>query len=78
MIFLNVRTYGHDSLGLKRLRRETKKLPNSNERIAKNAKNLHFWAFWAKKDNFGSFCKNGQNRIFSKKRLEQFCHAYKP
>ena len=50
------RTNERDSLGLQQLRRETKTLANSNERIAKkNAKNLHFWAFFAKKATFGSF-----------------------
>ena len=29
-----------------------KKLANSNEMIAKNVKNLHCWAFWAKMANF--------------------------
>ena len=33
----------------------------------KNAKNLHFWAFWAKMANFGQFlAKIGKTGIFSK------------
>ena len=53
---------------------------NSNEGIAKkNAKNLHFWAFWAKMANFGQFlAKMGKTGIFSRKRLEHFSRAYKP
>ena len=59
---------GRDSLGLKRLRRETKKLGNSNERIAKKCENLHFWAFWAKMANFGQFLvKMGKTEIFFQK-----------
>ena len=54
----------------------TKKIGNSNERIAKNAKNLHFWAFWAKMANFGQFlAKMGKTEIFSKKRFEHFFHC---
>ena len=49
-------------------RLSTKKLANSNERIAKkNAKNLHFWAFWAKIANFGQFlAKMGKTGFFQK------------
>ena len=44
-----------------------------------NANNLHFWAFWAKMANFGQFlAKMGETGFCSKKRLEQFCRAYKP
>ena len=36
-------------------------------------KNLHFWAFWAKKANFGSFWpKWAKREFFSKKYLEHF------
>ena len=47
------RTNERDSLGLQRLRRETKK----------KCENLHFWTFWAKKAKFGQFFfyQNGQN-----------------
>ena len=45
----------------------------------KNAKNLHFLAFWAKMANFGQFLgKMGKTGIFSKKRLENFSRAHKP
>ena len=38
----------------------------------KNAKNLHFWALWAKMANFGQvLAKMGKKGIFSKKRLER-------
>ena len=47
--------------------------------LQKNMKNLHFWAFWATMANFGPFLtKRGKTGIFSKKRLEHFCRAYKP
>ena len=39
-------------------------------RLQKNAKNLHFWAFWAKMANFGQFlAKMGKTGIFFKKAL---------
>ena len=39
----------------------------------KNAKNLHFWAFWAKMPHFGQFlAKMGETRIFFKKALGTF------
>ena len=39
----------------------------------KNAKNLHFWAFWAKMTNFGQFlAKMGETGIFFKKALGTF------
>ena len=38
--------------------------------LRKNAKNLHFWAFWAKMANFGPFlAKMGKTGIFFKKAL---------
>ena len=47
--------------------------------LQKNAKNLHFWAFWGKMANFGQFlAKMGKTANFSKKRLEHFSRAYKP
>ena len=60
------RTHGRDSLGLQRLRRETKKLANSNERIGKKCKkppflgilgqNGQFWTvFWPKWGQNGNF-----------------------
>ena len=46
-----------------------KKLANSNGQ-RKNAKNLHFWAFWAKMANFGQFlAKMDKMGIFFKKVL---------
>ena len=45
--------------------------------IEKNAKNLHFWTFWAKMDSFGQFLvKMGETRLFKKKRLEHFFRVY--
>ena len=39
----------------------------------KNAKNLHFWAFWAKKANFGLFlAKMGKTVKIIKKALGTF------
>ena len=39
----------------------------------KNAKNLHFWAFWAKMANFGQFsAKIGKTGIFFKKAFGTF------
>ena len=47
--------------------------------LRKKCKNLHSWAFWAKRANFGSFWpKWAKREFFSKKRLENFCRAYKP
>ena len=67
-----------DSLGLQRLRRETKKLANSNERIAKKkCENLHFEHFWPKRPIFEVFGQNGQNRNFFKKVLGTFFRSYK-
>ena len=41
--------------------------------MKKNAKNLHFWAFWAKMANFGQFLvKMGKTGFFFKKALETF------
>ena len=41
--------------------------------LRKNAKNLHFLAFWAKMANFGQFlAKMGKTRIFWKKALGTF------
>ena len=41
--------------------------------LRKNAKNLHFWAFWAKMVNFGQFlAKMGKTGIFFKKALGTF------
>ena len=41
--------------------------------LQKNAKNLHFWAFWAKMSNFGRFlAKMGKTVIFFKKALGTF------
>ena len=41
--------------------------------LRKNAKNLHFWAFWVKMANFGQFlAKMGKTGIFFKKALETF------
>ena len=41
--------------------------------LQKNAKNLHFWAFWAKMANFGQFlAKMGKTGIFFKKALGTF------
>ena len=41
--------------------------------LQKNAKNLHFWAFWAKMANFGQFLANmGKTGIFFKKALGTF------
>ena len=53
-------------------------LENSNERIAKKAKNLHFWTFWDKMANFGSFWPKWAKWELKKKRLEHFSLAYKP
>ena len=42
-------------------------------RLQKNAKNLHFWKFWAKMANFGKFlAKMGKTGIFLKKALGTF------
>ena len=38
----------------------------------KNAKNLHFWAFWAKIANFGHFWPKWAKRDFFKKALGTF------
>ena len=55
-------TYGRDSLGLQRLRRETK-----------NAKNLHIWIFWAKNAKFlTAFGQNEKKREFFQKALGTF------
>ena len=63
-------TVGRESLGLQRLRRETKKLANSNERIAKkNAKNLHFWP---KRPILDIFWLKWQKGIFLEKVLGTF------
>ena len=61
----DARTDGRDSLGLKRLRRETKKLANFNERIVKKMPKtsifVHFgpkwdkWEFFSKKKTLGTF-----------------------
>ena len=54
------------------------KLANSNERIAKkNAKNLHFGHFEPKWPIFDSFWPKWAKRELKKKRLENFCCAYK-
>ena len=46
--------------------------------LQKNAKKIHFWAFWAKMANFGQFlAKMGKTGIFFKKRLENFSRVYK-
>ena len=44
------------------------KLRNANERIVKKMqKNLHFWAFWAKKAHFGQFlAKMGKTALKKK------------
>ena len=45
--------------------------------LQKNAKNLHFWAFWAKMANFGQFlAKMGKTGIFFKKALGTFFRSY--
>ena len=37
--------------------------------LRKNAKNLHFWKFWAKMANFGQFlAKMGKTEIFQQAR----------
>ena len=47
-------------------------------RLQKNAKNLHFWAFWAKMANFGLFlAKMGETGIFFKKGLGTFLSLLK-
>ena len=41
--------------------------------LRKNAKNLHFWAFWAKMPHFGQFlAKMGKTGFFFKKALGTF------
>ena len=57
------------------------RLSTKNEQILMNGlrKKANFWAFWGKMANFGQFlAKMGKTGIFSKKRLENFCPAYKP
>ena len=76
----DVRTHGRESLGLQRLRRESKKLRNSNERIAKkNAKKPQFLGILDQKGQFWKLlAKMGKQNSFSKKRLEHFFSLYKP
>ena len=73
------RTYGRDSLGLQQLRRETKKLGNYNEWIAKNMRKTSiFGNFGPKGPILDSYWPKWAKPNFSKKRLEHFCRAYKP
>ena len=70
---------GRDSLGLQRLRRETKKLANSNERIAKKCEKPPFLGIFGQNGQFWTvLTKMGKTGIFSKKRSENFCRADKP
>ena len=69
----------HHFFSITKTRLSTTNLQILMNRLRKKAKNLHFWEFWPKMVNFGQFlAKMGKTGFFSKKRLEQFCHAYKP
>ena len=69
--------YGRDSLGLKRIRRETKKLENSNEWILRKMQKPPFMGMSGHKGQIWTVLgQNGQNWIFSKERLEHFYRVY--
>ena len=66
-------THGRESLGLQRLRRETKKLANSNERIAKKGEKPQFLGILGQNGHFWRvFGQNGQNGNFFQKAFGTF------
>ena len=68
-----VRTHGREYLGLQRLRRETKKLENSNERIStKMQKTAIFGHFWKKRPILNSFWPKWEKQDFFKKACGTF------
>ena len=68
----SVRMDGRDSLGLQRIRRETKKIANSNERIAKKMRKTsifgHFGSKWP--IFYTSWPKWAKRELLKKKRLK--------